>query len=307
MGGFTVGGVAGGLPSFASTHVREDSPPAPLTVASTRVGSNESVVSDEGAPLPVDPMLAHEPGLCFADRIARPDEISVTQEGANFALRYMHAGSEDGSDGSNAGEYAHGIATADEVASPGMPSRVHPGGRCGKPPLGFGRFSAIALFMCALFCVCANAAPLSATAFAGAGMDELPCLAVGGAAPASPETSSLAAEMVPSDTGGDSVPNAIPPRKHIRYRQEKQRFRRCRVIPLPPALQDHDPHVRGSPPYSPPPYSSEDEAEVSNDNFNIGDSSFCPTNDSTPTATLHSGGTLTVLRAGTPVQPPASG
>ncbi|KAK3239411.1 hypothetical protein CYMTET_50663 [Cymbomonas tetramitiformis] len=116
MGGFTVGGVAGGLPSVASTHVREDAPPAPLTVASTRVGSDGSVVSDEGAPLPVDPMLAHEPDLCFADRIARPGGISVTQ-GADFALRYMHAGSEDGSDGSNAGERADGVATADEVVS----------------------------------------------------------------------------------------------------------------------------------------------------------------------------------------------
>ncbi|KAK3267571.1 hypothetical protein CYMTET_23882 [Cymbomonas tetramitiformis] len=149
MGSFTVGGVAGGLPSFASTHVREDAPPAPLTVAGTHVGCAGSVVSDEEAPLPVDPMLAHEPDLCFA-RDA-------------------------------------------------------------------------------------------------------------------------------------SVPTAIPPRKQIRYRQEKQGFRHCRVVPLPPALQDPDPLVPGSSPYSPPPYSSEDEAEASTDNFNIGDSSFCSTNDSAPT------------------------
>ncbi|KAK3238283.1 hypothetical protein CYMTET_19894 [Cymbomonas tetramitiformis] len=130
-----------------------------------------------------------------ADKIARPGGISITQEGADFALRYMHAGSDDGSDNSGAGEYADGVATA----SPGIPSRVHSGG-CGKPTLGFGRFSANALFMCALFCAYATAAPLSATAFGGAGMDELPCLAVGGAAPASPKTPSLAATMVPNDT-----------------------------------------------------------------------------------------------------------
>ncbi|KAK3253650.1 hypothetical protein CYMTET_37110 [Cymbomonas tetramitiformis] len=71
MGGFTVGGVAGGMPSFASTHVREDAPPAPL-MANTHVGgSGESDVSDEGAPLPVDPLHEHEPGLIARDKIAR--------------------------------------------------------------------------------------------------------------------------------------------------------------------------------------------------------------------------------------------
>ncbi|KAK3239972.1 hypothetical protein CYMTET_50134 [Cymbomonas tetramitiformis] len=141
-------------------------------------------------------------------------------------------------------------------------------------------------------------------------MDELPCLAtVGGAAPASPETSSLAATMVPNDTGDDSVPTAIPPRKQIRYRQEKQGFGLCRVIPLPPALQNPDPPVPGSLPYSPPPYSSEDEAEASIDDRGGVSSSFCSTNDSTPTTTLHFGNTLRdrALRAGTAVQEQTSG
>ncbi|KAK3286231.1 hypothetical protein CYMTET_6199 [Cymbomonas tetramitiformis] len=138
-------------------------------------------------------------------------------------------------------------------------------------------------------------------------MDELPCLAVGGAAPASPKTHSLTAAMVPNDTGDASVPTIIPPRKMARYRHKKQGFRRCRVIPPPPALQDPDPPVPGSPPYSPPPYSSEDEAEPSTNSLDIGDSSFCSMNESASTATLHFGDTLTVLRAGTTMQPTASG
>ncbi|KAK3261988.1 hypothetical protein CYMTET_29133 [Cymbomonas tetramitiformis] len=48
---------------------------------------------------------------------------SITSEGAGFAPRYMYAGSEDGSDGSDADGYADEDASADEMASPEMPSR----------------------------------------------------------------------------------------------------------------------------------------------------------------------------------------
>ncbi|KAK3259268.1 hypothetical protein CYMTET_31727 [Cymbomonas tetramitiformis] len=251
MGAFTVGGVAGGLPSsFASTHVREDAPPAPLTVADTHVDSGESVVSDEGAPLPVDPMHAHEPDLCFADRIAQLDGLSVTQEGVGFALRCMHAGSEDGSDGIDADEYADEDAPADDMASPKMPSHVLPSG-CGKPPIGLGRSSAITLFLCAFFCVCSTAAPLSAAAFGGACMDE-------------------------------GYWHPVP------------------VFPPSPGLDSPPP----SPDYSPGP--TDDKAEASIDDRGGVSSSFCSTNESTPTTTLLFGGTLTMLQAGTTVQQPTT-
>ncbi|KAK3250058.1 hypothetical protein CYMTET_40558 [Cymbomonas tetramitiformis] len=64
---------------------------------------------------------------------------------------------------------------------------------------------------------------------------------------------------IPDGTGGDAMPAAIPPRKQISYRRTRQGFDSYRVIPLPPALDDTDPPVPGYPPYSPPPYSSDDE------------------------------------------------
>ncbi|KAK3276904.1 hypothetical protein CYMTET_15055 [Cymbomonas tetramitiformis] len=73
MGGFTVGGVTSGISAAACTHVREDAPLAGHRRRQSRmiVYPNESDASDDGVVLPVDPMHAHEPDLCFADRNAQ--------------------------------------------------------------------------------------------------------------------------------------------------------------------------------------------------------------------------------------------
>ncbi|KAK3270455.1 hypothetical protein CYMTET_21145 [Cymbomonas tetramitiformis] len=81
MGGFTVGGVAGGISAAACKHVREDAPPAPPPAAITHVYPE---ASDAGDMMPVDPMHAHEPDLCFADRIAQMGGLSITAEGAGI-------------------------------------------------------------------------------------------------------------------------------------------------------------------------------------------------------------------------------
>ncbi|KAK3233516.1 hypothetical protein CYMTET_56202 [Cymbomonas tetramitiformis] len=93
MGGFTVGGVGSGVSAAACTHVREDAPPAPPPAAIEHVYPDESEASDASDMMPVDPMHAHEPDLCFADKIARMGGLSVTAEGRDFAMRYMHTAS----------------------------------------------------------------------------------------------------------------------------------------------------------------------------------------------------------------------
>ncbi|KAK3253649.1 hypothetical protein CYMTET_37109 [Cymbomonas tetramitiformis] len=194
-------------------------------------------------------------------------------------------------------------APADEMALPEMTSHAHPSG-CGKPPLGFGRSSAITLFMCAFFfCVYATAALLSAAAFGGAGMDEVPGLTVGGAAPTSPETSSLTDAIATRNDGGFGAvsPDAIPPRRHGRHRARQGRWHPVPVFPPPPRLDNSPP----LPDYSPGP--TDDKAEASIDDRGGVSSSFCSTNDYTPTTPLQFGSTLTVLGAGTAVKQPTSG
>ncbi|KAK3283979.1 hypothetical protein CYMTET_8348 [Cymbomonas tetramitiformis] len=149
MGGFTVGGVGSGISAAACTHVREDAPPAPPPATITRVYPDESQASDAGDMMPVDPMHAHEPDLCFADRIARMGGLSITAEGKDLAMRYMHAGSEtDSCDGDVDGSAAGYDPIDGEDAVP-QPLTSRRG--CGAPPWGFGRSSAIAVMVCALF------------------------------------------------------------------------------------------------------------------------------------------------------------
>ncbi|KAK3271205.1 hypothetical protein CYMTET_20433 [Cymbomonas tetramitiformis] len=91
-------------------------------------------------------------------------------------------------------------------------------------------------------------------------------------------------------------------------RQERQGFRRYRVVPLPPELQDPDPPIPDSPPYSPPSYTSGDEAEGSTDDFDIGrPCSISSTNDSPPASEADMFCTLTLLRAGQTVPSTSSG
>ncbi|KAK3233906.1 hypothetical protein CYMTET_55821 [Cymbomonas tetramitiformis] len=218
-----------------------------------------------------------------------------------FALRYMHAGLEDGSDDNNADKYADEEAPADEMASPEMPSYAHPSG-CEKPSLGYGRsFGNCFIPVCILLCLRHRRSALR-WAFGGASMDEVPGLAVGGAALASPETSCLAtATATWNDDGfGTMSPAAIPPRRHGRHRARQGTGHPVPVFPPPPGLDDPPP----SPDYSPGP--TDDEAKASIDERGGASSSFCSTNDSTLTTTLHFGSTLTVLRAGTTVHPPTS-
>ncbi|KAK3255023.1 hypothetical protein CYMTET_35783 [Cymbomonas tetramitiformis] len=111
---------------------------------------------------------------------------------------------------------------------------------------------------------------------------------------------------VPGDAEDGAMTAAIAPRKQARYRQEKQGSRRNRVVPLPPELQDPAPPIPDSPPYSPPPYSSDDEAEGSTGDFNIGGPSISSTNDSPSASESDNYFTLTLLRAGQAV-PSTSG
>ncbi|KAK3283569.1 hypothetical protein CYMTET_8742 [Cymbomonas tetramitiformis] len=139
----------------------------------------------------------------------------------------------------------------------------------------------------ALFCLCATAAPLAGQAFGGALKDPF-----GG---------------MPGDTGADAVLAAITPQRQTRYRQEKQGFYRYRVVPLPPALQDPDPPVLDSPPYSPPSYTFDDEDETSADDFDIEDPSISPTSDVPAAPPLPFGCPMDMLRAGPTTPPPESG
>ncbi|KAK3253492.1 hypothetical protein CYMTET_37260 [Cymbomonas tetramitiformis] len=118
MGGFTVGGIESGISAAACTHVREDPPPAPPPAAITHAYPDESDASDDGVMMPVDPMHAHEPDLCFADKIAQRGGLSITAEGKDLAMRHMHAESETDSCGSDVGvESAAGCDPSDETTA----------------------------------------------------------------------------------------------------------------------------------------------------------------------------------------------
>ncbi|KAK3280866.1 hypothetical protein CYMTET_11320 [Cymbomonas tetramitiformis] len=159
--------------------------------------------------------------------------------------------------------------------------------------------------LCAFFCVCATAAPLTAAAPGEACTPDHTGLEVGGAA----ETTS----NEPAFTF--AAPAAIPPQRQTRYRELRQGFHTLRNVPQPPWLYDDpDPdYVPHSPPYPPPPYSSDDEEQSSGDHAAVhddrqnSDSFSGSTNDSITTSTSSIHGTMTVLRAGTAVPPPTSG
>ncbi|KAK3238621.1 hypothetical protein CYMTET_51379 [Cymbomonas tetramitiformis] len=80
--------------------------------------------------------------------------------------------------------------------------------RGGALPPSF-RTAMIPVCIAALFCLCATAAPLAGQALGGAQMNPF--------------------GDMPSDTGDDAVPADVPPRKQIRYRQEKQGFYRWNI------------------------------------------------------------------------------
>ncbi|KAK3233859.1 hypothetical protein CYMTET_55876 [Cymbomonas tetramitiformis] len=206
MGGFTVGGVESGISAAACTHVREDPPPAPPPAAFEHVYPGESEASDTGDMMPVDPMHAHEPDLCFADKIARMGGLSITAAGKDFAMRCMHAESETDSCDGDVDDSATGCDSIDGEDAVLRPTAFRPG--CGTPPWGFARSSAIAVMLCAFFCVCATAAPLTAAAPGEACAPNHTGLEVGGAA----ETTS----NEPAFTF--AAPAAIPPHRQARYR-----------------------------------------------------------------------------------------
>ncbi|KAK3285566.1 hypothetical protein CYMTET_6839 [Cymbomonas tetramitiformis] len=247
MGGFTVGGMADGISAAACTHVREDAPPA----ANTHVYPDESEASDAGDVMPVDPMHAHEPGLCFADRIARMGGLSITAEGKDLAMRYMHAGSETDSCDSDVDGSAAGYDPIDGEDAVPQPPTSRRG--CGAPPWGFGRSSAIAVMVCAFFCVCATAAPLSAAALGEACAPDHTGLEVGGAAEATASEPALTS----------ATPAAIPPRRHGRHRA-RQGLHNAPIGLYVPVHPPPPPSYWGAPPspdYSPGPTTNEEKGE----------------------------------------------
>ncbi|KAK3245931.1 hypothetical protein CYMTET_44521 [Cymbomonas tetramitiformis] len=77
----------------------------------------------------------------------------------------------------------------------------------------------------------------------------------------------------------------------------RQGFRSHGFLPIPPELVDPDPTVPSSPPYSPPPYSSEDEAPSSGDSAAaIQGSLISSTHDLPPAPEAGNYCTLTLLR-----------
>ncbi|KAK3280025.1 hypothetical protein CYMTET_12115, partial [Cymbomonas tetramitiformis] len=287
-----------GISAAACTHVREDAPPAPPPAAIERVYPDESEASDAGDMMPVDPMHAHEPDLCFADRIARMGGLSITAEGKDLAMRYMHAESETDSCDGDVDDSAAGCDPIDGEDAVPQPPASRRG--CGAPPWGFARSSAITVMLCAFFCVCATAAPLTAAAPGGACAPDHAGLEVGGDAEATTGEPSLLSE----------APAAIPPRRHGRHRA-RQGLHNAPIglyIPVhpppPPLYWDAPP----SPDYSPDPTTDGEEGEdPSHDDRDFSDFFWSSTNDSNTVSTTSIHGTMIVLRAGTAVPPPTSG
>ncbi|KAK3247284.1 hypothetical protein CYMTET_43211 [Cymbomonas tetramitiformis] len=149
----------------------------------------------------------------------------------------------------------------DEDASVALP---RPRYGCGRGIPGFGGSLLSSSLVCALLVICATAAPHTVPGVGGA--DARACAAppVGGAAwtaSAVPTAGASPPALFRGDLGdavGGARPDAIPPRRQARYRALRQGFRSHGFLPLPPELVDPDPSLPSSPPYSPPPYSSED-------------------------------------------------
>ncbi|KAK3267967.1 hypothetical protein CYMTET_23507 [Cymbomonas tetramitiformis] len=185
---------------------------------------------------------------------------------------------------------------------------------CGRSIPGLGRSFLTSSLVCALFVICATAAPPTASGVGGADAHARAAPSVGDAAWAASAVPTTAT-MPPApfhgmlgDAVGGAVSDAIPPRRQARYRELRQGFRFYGFLPLPPELVDPDPPVQSSPPYSPPPYSSEDEApsfEGSATDFD--DSLISSTHDLPPAPEAGNYCTLTLLRADRPVSGTSSG
>ncbi|KAK3264757.1 hypothetical protein CYMTET_26525 [Cymbomonas tetramitiformis] len=140
---------------------------ATAAAAVAPVDAAPSMVSEVADQLyPVSALHAHEPDLTFADMISQLGGLSVTAEGRAFALNHLHVETDAEDDG---GGSVDSYMTEDNGTTPGEYS-CPPARGCGKPPLGLGCSAAISLLMCALLCVCATAAPVTAAAFGGVGM-----------------------------------------------------------------------------------------------------------------------------------------
>ncbi|KAK3286956.1 hypothetical protein CYMTET_5513 [Cymbomonas tetramitiformis] len=181
---------------------------------------------------------------------------------------------------------------------------------CGNAIPGFGRSLLTSSLVCALFVICATAAPHTVADVGGAGVRTRTAPPVGGAtwaASAVPATEASPIEVV------HDVPCAIPPRLH-RREQRRQGLYMAPVPwhpgPPPPAVLFED-----GPPLS-PASSSDDEAPPSGSTWQhpgavqppvIEDSTISSTNDSPPAPEAGNYFTLTLLRAGPPAPKTSSG
>ncbi|KAK3282350.1 hypothetical protein CYMTET_9908 [Cymbomonas tetramitiformis] len=185
---------------------------------------------------------------------------------------------------------------------------------CGRGLPGLGRYFLTSSLVCALFVICAAAAPHAVSGVGGANASACAAPSVGGAArtvSAVPTTATAPPQLLhgmPGDAMGGAMPDAISPRRQARYRELREGFRFYGFLPLPPELVDPDPPVPSSPPYSPPPYSSDDEAQSSEGSAaDIVDSLIPSTNDLQPASEADNYSTLTLLRAGRPLPSSSSG
>ncbi|KAK3287769.1 hypothetical protein CYMTET_4723 [Cymbomonas tetramitiformis] len=206
-------------------------------------------------------------------------------------------------------------ATSDDDDEDASVTPPRPRYGCGNAIPGFGRSLLTSSLVCALFVICATAAPHIVADVGGAGARTCTAPPVGGAtwtASAVPATETSPTAMVRNDLGdavGGASTAAIPPHRQTRYRELRQGFHTLRNVPRPPWLYDpdHD-YVPPSPPYPPPPYSSDDEEPSSGDHAAvIEDSTISSTNDSPPAPEASNYFTLTLLRAGPPAPKTSSG
>ncbi|KAK3260382.1 hypothetical protein CYMTET_30664 [Cymbomonas tetramitiformis] len=186
------GGVAGGVASFTSVRLHEDAPPAPPPAAITYVGSTQS-------------------------DCVRLGELSITDEGRKFAPNYIHVEADDVCDDEDAEYSDDGDTSVDGEASLTVSPCVPTQG-CGRPPMGLGRSSAIALLVCAFCCVCATAAPLPVAMFGGASIDGHTDPTVGGAGSVG-TMATMDSALTPTTPSIDDMnfgvlsSDAIPPRR----------------------------------------------------------------------------------------------
>ncbi|KAK3258382.1 hypothetical protein CYMTET_32568 [Cymbomonas tetramitiformis] len=207
-------------------------------------------------------------------------------------------------------------ATSDDDDEDDSVALQRPRYGCGNGVPRFARSLLTSSLVCALFVICATAAPHAVAGVGGA--DARTCTAppVGGAtwaASAVPTTGTSPTAVLRGnlgDTMGDAASTtAIPPHRQTRYRELRQGFHTLRNVPRPPWLVDPDPdYVPPSPPYPPPPYSSDDEEADSGDHAAmIENSTVSSTNDSPPAPEAGNYFTLTLLRAGPPAPRTSSG